>query len=117
MATSQTAHFVPAAIPAVETVASPEQLQTALALAEAFATVQGSELDHAISLLNALLSSRPFWPATQHAALMRLIMTLTRRREDAELAANPARRAGIERVAEHFARKAQSGFSPLPLPE
>lgn len=117
MATSQTAHFEQAAIPVAEAVASPEQLQTALALAEAFATVQGAELDHTLGLLNALLSSRPIWPAAQHAALMRLIAHLQRRKEEAELAADPARRAGIERVAEHFARKAQSGFSPLPLPE
>jgi hypothetical protein len=48
---------------------------------------------------------------------MRLIAHLDEHREEAELAADPARRAGIERVGEHFARKAQSGFSPLPLPE
>lgn len=49
--------------------------------------------------------------------LIRLIAHLDERREEAELAANPERRAGIERIGEHFARKAQSGWSRHPLPE
>jgi hypothetical protein len=48
---------------------------------------------------------------------MRLIAHLDERREELELAADPERRAGIARVAEHFARKAQLGWSNHPLPE
>lgn len=59
-------------------------------------------------------------PVGTHKALksklIRLIAHLDERREEAELAADPARRAGIERVGEHFARKAQSGFSAGELP-
>ena len=71
-----------------------------------------------IAALNKELRTLPYTaPKSAFSALMRLIAHLDERREEAELAADPARRAGIERVAEHFARKAQSGFSPLPLPE
>ncbi len=75
-------------------------------------------LNAIISALNKELRALPLTaPNSVFSAIMRLIAHLDRRREDAELAADPARRAGIERVAAHFARKAQSGFSPLPLPE
>jgi len=71
-----------------------------------------------IATLNKELRALPLTaPKKAFSVLMRLITTLTRRKEEAELAADPARRAGIERVGEHFAHKAQSGFSPLPLPE
>lgn len=79
---------------------------------------EGTVLDAWLSLLNATLQQLPAnAPKAHYAALVRLITSLTRRREEAELAADPARRAGIERVGEHFARKAQSGFSPYGLPE
>jgi len=75
-------------------------------------------LNAIIAALNKELRALPLTaPNSAFSALMRLITKLTRRKEEAELAADPARRAGIERVGEHFARKAQSGFSPLPLPE
>jgi hypothetical protein len=79
---------------------------------------EGPALDTLLTLLNDALRQLPDdAPKIHYAALMRLITKLTRRKEEAELAADPARRAGIERVGEHFARKAQSGFSALPLPE
>ncbi len=75
-------------------------------------------LNAIIAALNEELRALPLTaPNSAFSAIMRLIMHLDRRREDAELAADPARRAGIGRVGGHFARKAQSGFSPLPLPE
>jgi hypothetical protein len=75
-------------------------------------------LSSIIAALNKELRALPLTaPKSAFSALMRLIMALDERREEAELAADPARRAGIERVGEHFARKAQSGFSALPLPE
>lgn len=40
-----------------------------------------------------------------------------RQQEAAELQANPAAAADLRLIAERLARKAQSGFSPLPFPE
>lgn len=104
----------------LETVSQQETpVQAADLLFEAVVTQDDPALLHSIiAALNKELRALPLTaPKSAFSALMRLIMALDRRREDAELAANPARRAGIERVGEHFARKAQSGFSPLPLPE
>lgn len=90
----------------------------AAVLFDVLTQVEGPALDKLLALLNDTLRQLPAnAPKTHYSVLMRMIMDLTRRKEEAELAADPARRAGIERVAEHFARKAQSGFSPLPLPE
>ncbi len=90
----------------------------AAVLFDVLTKVEGPALDKLLALLSDALRQLPAnAPKTHHAVLMRMIIDLTRRREDAELAADPARRAGIEQVAAHFARKAQSGFSPLPLPE
>ena len=75
-------------------------------------------LNASIAALNKELRALPLTaPNSAFSALMRLIRHLQRRQEEAELTAAPARRAGMERVAARFARKAQSGFSPLPRPE
>ena len=75
-------------------------------------------LTQMVDLLNQELGRLPKdAPKSVFSALMRLIAHLDERREEAELAVNPERRAGIERVAGHFARKAQSGWSAHPLPE
>ncbi|MBO0356496.1 hypothetical protein J0X19_00935 [Hymenobacter sp. BT186] len=75
-------------------------------------------LKRMVAVLNQQLVALPATtPKSVFSTLMRLIAHLDERREEAELAANPERRAGIERVGEHFARKAQSGWSSQPLPE
>ena len=75
-------------------------------------------LDRLITELTEGLYALPVdTPKEAAATVIRLIAHLDEQREAAELAANPARRAGIERVGAHFARKAQSGFSNSPLPD
>ena len=74
-------------------------------------------LDRLITELTEGLHALPAdTPKEVAATVIRLIAHLDEQREAAELAANPARRAGIERVGAHFARKAQSGFAGSPAP-
>jgi len=87
-------------------------------LVELLLQAQGPALDDSIAWLTAQLRQQAaVLSNAQVSILMRLIAHLDERREEAELAANPERRAGIERVAGHFARKAQSGWAGYPLPE
>lgn len=87
-------------------------VEAVLALTSVLTTVQGPALERIAALLTQLLHDLPAdAPKTQKSALMRLIAQLDERREEAELAANPARRAGIERIGEHFARKANWSFT------
>lgn len=81
-----------------------------------FSAAEGPVLTQLITQLTTELHEQAKSMSNQDvSAVIQLITELDERREEAELAANPARRAGIERVGERFARKAQSGFSPHPL--
>ena len=90
---------------------SAEEFQTVAAVVAGFAHLEGPALATAIDLLRSLLLNRPHWPAAQHVALARLIAYLDERREAAELAADPARRAALEQAGRQLGRKAQSGFA------
>lgn len=90
----------------------------ASAVLEVLAQADAPVLEKFIALFSAELQAHSATISNERASLLiRLIASLDERREEMELAENPARRAGIARVGEHFARKAQSGFSPHPLPE
>ena len=78
---------------------------------------EGPLREHLLQVLNDLLYHKPALPKAQWLEVVHLIDKLQHQQEAAELAANPARRAGIERVGAHFARKAQSGFFNSPLPD
>lgn len=94
------------------------QDEATLAVANLLLQASGTLLDEFIALLTRQLHALPHEsPKAHKSTIMRLIAHLDERREETELAANPERRAGIERVGEHFARKAQSGWSRHPLPE
>lgn len=97
--------------------AKSDEAEMALVLANWLVQTEGPLLEKLIKLFAAELQQPPTTLSNERASyLIRLIAYLDERREQAELAADPARRAGIERIGEHFARKAQSGFSPHPLP-
>lgn len=64
-------------------------------------------LDQVIKLLSQRLHERAAYMTNKDISrLMRCIADLDERREEAELAANPARRAGIKRLGEQLAYKA-----------
>ena len=64
------------------------------------------DLTQAIALLSQLLHERASRMTNKQVSqVMRCIADLDERREEAELAANPARRAGIERAAQRLAQR------------
>jgi hypothetical protein len=78
---------------------------------------QGSLLRIYIELLDELLRTRQAASRADRLHLINLRHVLIMRREAEELAADPVAKKEVRAAAQHFARKAQSGFSPLPLPE
>jgi len=78
---------------------------------------QGPLLRIYIELLDELLRTRQATSRADRLHLINLRHVLLMRRETEELAADASALLAITAAAGQFARKAQSGFSPLPLPE
>lgn len=75
-------------------------------LADVLAHAGEPVLSHLIELLTAQLHQQAASLSNEEvSARMRLIARLDEQREEAELAANPARQAGIERAAKTFASR------------
>lgn len=77
----------------------------------------GPLLQAYLNLLDEFLRADPPLTRADRLHLITLRYGLKLRQEAEELAANPALRHDRAIAAARFARKAQSGFSPLPLPE
>ena len=91
----------------VRPVTHASEWQTALTLpADVLAQFDEPLLTHLIdTLTHQLHQQAATFSNEQVSSRMRLIARLDEQREEAELAANPARRAGLERAATRFASK------------
>lgn len=77
-------------------------------LADVLAHAGEPVLSHLIELLTTQVHQRAASLANEQvSAMMRLIARLDEQREEAELAANPARRAGLARLKERLAGESQ----------
>jgi hypothetical protein len=84
----------------------PVEVNPDAALAVLLMQASGTMLNQLIDLLTAQLHQQAATLSNeQTSAFIRLIAQLNERREQAELAANPARRAGLERASQSFASK------------
>lgn len=108
----------PATWPLRTACAGEREWTAAGALLEYAAQQPGPVREHLLEALNLLLRSAEAQalPKPVLLEIIHLVDFLDERREEADLAANPARRAGVERAAVRFAPKAQASISPLPLP-
>lgn len=77
----------------------------------------GTLLQAYVGLLDEFLRTDQALTRTDRLHIINLLYVLKLRQEAEATAANPALRQDITIAASRFARKAQSGFSPLPLPE
>ena len=92
--------------PAATRQPQPTEVSSDAALAALLMQASGTMLDQLINLLTTQLHQQASTLSNEQAsAFIRLIAQLTERREQAELVANPARRAGLGRASQTFARK------------